>query len=73
METDSWMCGYAKKGEEYLNKYINMEITVQERLIGKVVFFEKKKVTTSWLNTDKKWKKKCKHTLEEWYALIKNE
>jgi hypothetical protein len=44
METDSWMCGYAKKGEEYPNKYINMEITVQERLIGKVVFLRKRKL-----------------------------
>ncbi len=54
METDSQICGYAKKSEENPNEY--MEMIVQERLIGEEIIcysLKEKEVITSWLDTDK--------------------
>jgi len=58
MKTDTQMCGYAKEVEEVSNEYMNM--TVHEKLIeGEIIrhSFKDKGATSSWLNTDKKWKK----------------
>ncbi len=58
IETDVQMCDYAKEIEKVPNKY--MDMIVRERLIEKEIIchrFKKKRVISSWLDTDEKWKK----------------
>ncbi|POG60840.1 hypothetical protein GLOIN_2v1847347 [Rhizophagus irregularis DAOM 181602=DAOM 197198] len=58
METDSRICGWAIETEEDLKEYMDMK--VQERLIGEEIIrrsLEDDGVTSSWLDTDEKWKK----------------
>ena len=58
METDSQMCSYAEELEEDPKEH--MDMTVRERLIGEEIIccsLNVNRVTTSWLNTDEKWKK----------------
>jgi hypothetical protein len=58
METDSRMCGWAEETEENPKEY--MDMTVRERLIGEEIIrrsLEDEGVTSSWLDTDEKWKK----------------
>jgi hypothetical protein len=58
MEMDSRMCGWAKEMEDDPNEHIDMK--VWERLIGEEIIrrsLEEDRVTTSWLDTDEKWKK----------------
>ena len=52
------MCGYAKEMEEDPKEH--MDMTVRERLIGEEIIrrgLEDDGVTSSWLDTDEKWKK----------------
>ncbi|GES76857.1 hypothetical protein GLOIN_2v1877063 [Rhizophagus clarus] len=58
METDSRMCNWAEETEENPKEY--MDMTVRERLIGEEIIrrsLEDEGVTSSWLDTDEKWKK----------------
>jgi hypothetical protein len=58
METDSRMCGWAEELEEDPKEYMDMK--VRERLIGEEIIrrgLEDDGVTSSWLDTDEKWKK----------------
>ncbi|RGB24987.1 hypothetical protein C1646_675936 [Rhizophagus diaphanus] len=58
METDSRMCGWAEELEEDPKEYMDMK--VWERLIGEEIIchrLENDEVTSSWLDTDEKWKK----------------
>ena len=58
MKTDSRMCGYAKEVEDDPKEYMDMK--VWERLIGEEIIrrdLEDEGVTSSWLDTDEKWKK----------------
>ncbi|GBB86183.1 hypothetical protein RclHR1_12630001, partial [Rhizophagus clarus] len=58
METDSRMCGWAEETEENPKEY--MDMTVRKRLIGEEIIrrsLEDEGVTSSWLDTDEKWKK----------------
>ena len=58
METDSRMCSWAIETEDDPKEY--MEMTVRERLIGEEIIrrgLEDDGVTSSWLDTDEKWKK----------------
>jgi hypothetical protein len=58
MEMDSRMCGWAEEMEEDPKEH--MDMTTWERLIGEEIIrrsLEKDGVTSSWLDTDKKWKK----------------
>ena len=52
------MCGYAEEMDEDLKEHMDMK--VWERLIGEEIIccgLEDEGVTSSWLDTDKKWKK----------------
>ncbi len=52
------MCSYAEEME--LKSEEHMDMKVQERIIGEEIIrhdLEDKGVISSWLDTDKKWKK----------------
>ncbi|CAG8604495.1 8916_t:CDS:1, partial [Diversispora eburnea] len=58
MQTDARMCDYAKEGDEDPKEYMLME--VRDRLIGKEIirrYDEEHGISSSWLDTDEKWKK----------------
>ncbi|PKC55490.1 hypothetical protein RhiirA1_402853 [Rhizophagus irregularis] len=58
METDSRICDWAIETEEDPKEYMDMK--VRERLIGEEIIrrsLEDDGVTSSWLDTDEKWKK----------------
>ena len=58
MQTDARMCGFAKEAEEDPSEY--MDMTVRERLISEEIIrrsLEEDGITSSWLDTDEKWKK----------------
>ncbi|RIA82627.1 hypothetical protein C1645_835052 [Glomus cerebriforme] len=68
METDSRMCGWAEELEEDPKEH--MDMTVRERLIGEEIIrrgLEDDGITSSWLDTDEKWKKMyvAKHELSK--------
>ncbi|PKY34426.1 hypothetical protein RhiirB3_454114 [Rhizophagus irregularis] len=58
IETDSQMCDYAEEVKEDPKEYMDMK--VWERLIEEEIIhysLEKDGITSSWLDTDEKWKK----------------
>src|SRR3954447_11411045 len=58
METDARMCSYAEELEEDPKEHMDMK--VRKRLIGEEIIcrsLEEDGITSSWLDTDEKWKK----------------
>ncbi|GBC17134.2 hypothetical protein GLOIN_2v1877063 [Rhizophagus irregularis DAOM 181602=DAOM 197198] len=64
MVTDSRMCAWAIELED--NSKEHMDMTIRERLIGEEIIccsLEEDEIISSWLDTDKKWKKTYNQTI----------